>query len=160
MALTDEVLMPGADYQAICNAVRGLTGGTSLLKSGDIATAIGGVKKLTVKSGTITFAEATKSVTIPCGADAQTVVLKLLGGKPETIPHAMAFAAVCNRVTVYDGQLAAIGLAWTSTGVVGKFSTPPVNWSEDNVSCTIQGSSTFAAAEYEWTAYCWEEETE
>lgn len=43
MALTNQVLMPGADYQAICNKVRELTGGTAPLKSGDIVTALSGV---------------------------------------------------------------------------------------------------------------------
>ena len=42
--MTDQVLMPGADYQAICNAVRALTGGTAALKSGDIAGALAGVQ--------------------------------------------------------------------------------------------------------------------
>lgn len=37
MSLTDVVLMPGEDYQDICNAVRAKTGKTDLLKSGDIA---------------------------------------------------------------------------------------------------------------------------
>lgn len=43
MALTNQVLMPGADYQAICNKVRELTGGTAPLKSGDIVTALSDV---------------------------------------------------------------------------------------------------------------------
>lgn len=43
MSMTDQVLMPGADYLAICNAVRALTGGTATLKSGDIAGALAGV---------------------------------------------------------------------------------------------------------------------
>lgn len=42
--MTDQVLMPGADYLAICNAVRVLIGGTAALKSGDIAGALAGVK--------------------------------------------------------------------------------------------------------------------
>lgn len=36
MALTDQVIMPGSDYQAICDATRKLTGETATLKSGDI----------------------------------------------------------------------------------------------------------------------------
>ena len=40
MALTDLVIMPGTDYQAICDAVRAKTGDTALLKSGDIAAQI------------------------------------------------------------------------------------------------------------------------
>lgn len=38
MALTDQVIMPGSDYQAICDATRALTGKTRVLKSGDIST--------------------------------------------------------------------------------------------------------------------------
>jgi len=38
--MTDMVMMPGADYQAICDAVRDKTGGTELLKSGELATLI------------------------------------------------------------------------------------------------------------------------
>lgn len=43
MSLTDIVLMPGADYQAICDAVRAMTGWTALLKSGELAAAIRGI---------------------------------------------------------------------------------------------------------------------
>lgn len=38
MALTDQVIMPGSDYQAICDATRKLTGETATLKSGEIST--------------------------------------------------------------------------------------------------------------------------
>ena len=37
MALTDYVIMPGEDYQAICDAVREKTGKTEALKSGDLS---------------------------------------------------------------------------------------------------------------------------
>lgn len=40
MSLTDYVIMPGADYQAICNAVRSKNGETGVYKSGELATAI------------------------------------------------------------------------------------------------------------------------
>ena len=40
MALTDMVMMLGADYQAICDTIRSKTGSTELLKSGDLATLI------------------------------------------------------------------------------------------------------------------------
>lgn len=43
MSLTDMVVMPGADYKAICDAIRAMTGGTALIKSGDIAAAIKGI---------------------------------------------------------------------------------------------------------------------
>lgn len=41
MALTDQVIMPGSDYQAICDKVRNLTGKTGTLKSGDIPKELG-----------------------------------------------------------------------------------------------------------------------
>ncbi len=41
--MTDMVMMPGANYQAICDAVREKTGGTALLKSGELAALIGGI---------------------------------------------------------------------------------------------------------------------
>ena len=40
MALTDYVIMPGTDYQAICDAIRAKTGKTDVIKSGDAATEI------------------------------------------------------------------------------------------------------------------------
>lgn len=44
MALTEMVIMPGEDYQAICDSVRAKTGGIELLKSGEVAPAIDGIK--------------------------------------------------------------------------------------------------------------------
>lgn len=42
MALTEQVLMPGADYQAAANQVRTLNGTTATLKSGEMVTALEG----------------------------------------------------------------------------------------------------------------------
>ena len=42
MALTDQVLMPGADYQAAADQVRELSGTTATLKSGEMVTALEG----------------------------------------------------------------------------------------------------------------------
>ena len=47
MALTEMVIMPGEDYQAICDSVRAKTGGTKLLKSGEVAPAIDGIENNT-----------------------------------------------------------------------------------------------------------------
>lgn len=46
MALTDQVLMPGSDYQSICDATRNLTGKTETLKSGEISTELNSVTPL------------------------------------------------------------------------------------------------------------------
>ena len=43
MSLTDYVIMPGADYQAACDAVRAKTGKTNLIKSGDFANEINSI---------------------------------------------------------------------------------------------------------------------
>lgn len=40
MGLTNYVLMPGADYQALCDAIRAKTGKTEALKSGELATEV------------------------------------------------------------------------------------------------------------------------
>lgn len=40
MALTEYVIMPGSDYQAICDSIRSKTGSSELLKSGEVANAI------------------------------------------------------------------------------------------------------------------------
>lgn len=47
MALTEMVIMPGEDYQAICDSVRAKTGKTELLKSGEVAPAIDGIENNT-----------------------------------------------------------------------------------------------------------------
>ncbi len=43
MALTDYVLMPGADYQALCDAIRAKTGKSEALTSGELASEIAGI---------------------------------------------------------------------------------------------------------------------
>jgi hypothetical protein len=43
MALTNYVLMPGADYQAACDAIRAKTGKSELIKSGELASEISGI---------------------------------------------------------------------------------------------------------------------
>lgn len=43
MALTNYVLMPGADYKGICDAVRAKTGKTDPIKSGELASDIAGI---------------------------------------------------------------------------------------------------------------------
>ena len=42
--LTDYVIMPGSDYQNICNSVRSKTGGADLLKSSEVSAAIDSIQ--------------------------------------------------------------------------------------------------------------------
>lgn len=44
MSLTDMVIMPGADYQAACDAIREKTEGVGYIRSGDMAELIRGIK--------------------------------------------------------------------------------------------------------------------
>lgn len=60
MALTDYVIMPGEDWQAVCDAVRAKTGSAELLKSGDVAAAVEGIQaapKGTVKRCCVKYSE-------------------------------------------------------------------------------------------------------
>lgn len=69
MALTDQVIMPGSDYQAICDATRSLTNTTGVLKSGEIASKILSGKSslpfrkvttLQISDGVVTFSSEDK----------------------------------------------------------------------------------------------------
>lgn len=53
MALTDMVIMPGADYQDIVDATREKTGSTDLLKSGEVGAAIRSISGGSVASETV-----------------------------------------------------------------------------------------------------------
>ena len=70
MALTEQVIMPGVDYQAICDAVRTRAGGTDLLKSGDIASVIASIPEgAQATNGTFTLTNKTANLdgyTLPC----------------------------------------------------------------------------------------------
>lgn len=73
MALTDQVIMPGSDYQAICDATRSLTNTTGVLKSGEIASKILSGKSslsfrkvttLQISDGIVTFSSKTRYITV------------------------------------------------------------------------------------------------
>lgn len=63
MPLTDYVMMPGQDYQDACDAIRAKTGGTALIKSGDMAGEIESIEtgggdrltEITVTTGATNF---------------------------------------------------------------------------------------------------------
>lgn len=73
MALTDQVIMPGSDYQAICDATRSLTNTTGVLKSGELASKILSGKSslplrkvttLQISDGVATFSSKTRYITV------------------------------------------------------------------------------------------------
>lgn len=65
MALTELVMMPGEDYQAICDTVRNKTGMTSLLRSGEVAPAIEAIvtEGMDTSDATATAEDLPKGVT-------------------------------------------------------------------------------------------------
>lgn len=57
--MTDYVIMPGSDYQKICDTVRAKTGNTATLKSGDLPSAIAGIQTGAVAQYPTLFYEQT-----------------------------------------------------------------------------------------------------
>lgn len=55
MALTNMVIMPGSDYQDICDAIREKTGSTDVIKSGDMADQIRNIAGNSTEMCTVTF---------------------------------------------------------------------------------------------------------
>lgn len=96
MALTDQVVMPGSDYQAICDATRSLTGTTGTLKSGEIADKIlsGSPNKTwifklvttkTINDGVITFTSLNRYHTfIAQHQNLSNTLTAILGGANNT----------------------------------------------------------------------------
>lgn len=96
MGLTEMVIMPGEDYQAICDSVRQKTGGTELLKSGDIAPAIDGI----VGEGGLDTSDATATADdLASGKTAYANDRKITGTLEEVLS-----GAICEETTpFYNG---------------------------------------------------------
>lgn len=88
MALTDQVIMPGSDYQAICDATRSLTNTTGVLKSGEIASKILSGKSslpfckvttLQISDGVVTFSSKTRYITVIAQHQNQSILTAMVG---------------------------------------------------------------------------------
>lgn len=92
MALTDQVIMPGSDYQAICDATRSLTNTTGVLKSGELASKILSGKSslplrkvttLQISDGVATFSSKTRYITVIAqkqNLSSNNILTAILGG--------------------------------------------------------------------------------
>lgn len=153
--MTDQVLMPGADYQAICNAVRALTGGTAALKSGDIAGALGGVKKLTVQTGTVTPTANTITLTVPVVGTPKLLTIRTGNHDPLT----GSLLAVVSVAVVPNDTFARNTMAYAMqpNGTSGVF-TSSATIADSGVTFEFSAGRVFVGGRtYNWTAYFWED---
>lgn len=149
--MTDQVLMPGADYLAICNAVRALTGGTAELKSGDIAGALAGVKRIDKLTGTWTPTEDTATCDISFRKGANLIYIKA--------PSSMTLEKRFFNVFFYDmPDERALNCA-CSVMNNGKTRGGALKASNASGFSFVSPASLFLFAggiTYTWTAYYWE----
>ena len=112
MALTDQVIMPGSDYQAICDATRALTGKTGVLKSGDISTELGTIGIVEQATPSLTLNAATGVVTAEA---TQAAGLVAAGTKKATMQLTTQSAKV---VTPSNSSQTAVSSGVYTTGAV------------------------------------------
>lgn len=153
--MTDQVLMPGADYQAICNAVRALTGGTAALKSGDIAGALGGVKKLTVQTGTVTPTEDTPTLTVPVVGTPKLLTIRT--GNHDPLTGSLLAVTSVDVVTNDTSPRNTKALVVQPNGAEGGF-VSSANVEQNGVTMEFSSTRVFVGGRtYNWTAYFWED---
>ena len=154
--MTDQVLMPGADYLAICNAVRALTGDKAVLKSGDIAGALAGVKRLTVQAGTVTPTADTHTLTVPVVGTPKLLTIRT-GNHDPLAGSLLAVTSV--DVVPNDSPRNTKVLVVQPNGAEGGFVTG-ATIADGGVTFEFSSTRVFVGGRtYNWTAYFWEEET-
>lgn len=132
MALTDQVIMPGSDYQAICDATRALTGKTGVLKSGDISTELGTIDiveqatpSLTLNAATgVVTAEATQAAgLVAAGTKKATMQLATQAAKTVTPTEAEQTAVASGKYTTGNVVVAAVPTTYVGSGIGRKSSS-------------------------------------
>lgn len=155
--MTDQVLMPGADYQAICNAVRALTGGNAVLKSGDIAGALAGVKRLTVQAGTVTPTADTHTLTVPVVGTPKLLTIRT--GNHDPLTGSLLAVTSVDVVQNDTSRRNTKVLVVQSNGVEGGFTTS-ATIADGGVTFAFSAGRVFVGGRtYSWTAYFWEDKT-
>ena len=155
--MTDQVLMPGADYQAICNAVRALTGGEAVLKSGDIAGALAGVKRLTVQAGTVTPTSNTSTLTVPVVGTPKLLTIRTGNHDPLTgsLLAVTSVDVVPNDTSRRNTNVSVMQPNGKEAGF-----TTRATIADGGVTFAFSAGRVFVGGRmYNWTAYFWEEET-
>ena len=155
--MTDQVLMPGADYLAICAAVRALTGGTAALKSGDIAGALGGVKKLTVQTGTFTPTSNTATLTVPVAGTPKLLTIRTDNYDPLTgnLLAVTSVDVVPNDTSPRNTK----ALVVQPNGAEGGFVTG-ATIADGGIAFEFSSTRVFVGGRvYKWVAYYWEDVT-
>ncbi len=79
MALTDQVIMPGADYQAAADQVRSLNGTTGTLKSGEMVTALEGANDTVASQTTQINALIQQANNLPDAGGGTDIALGITG---------------------------------------------------------------------------------
>ena len=106
MALTDQVIMPGSDYQAICDATRSLTGTTGILKSGEVAAKILSGVKTETKTVALDMASGNQIIDSTSGKYMTQVTVE----KPSTfIPYNIKKGVEIGGITgTYTGEFVSL----------------------------------------------------
>lgn len=157
MSMTDQVLMPGADYQAICDAVRDLTGGEAALKSGDISGALSGVKKLTVQTGTFTPASDTSALTVPVVGTPKLLAIRT--GNHDPLTGSLLAVTSVDVVPNDTSPRNTKALVVQQNGAEGGFVTG-ATIADGGVTFEFSSTRVFVGGRvYKWVAYYWENVT-
>lgn len=155
--MTDQVLMPGADYLAICNAVRALTGGKAALKSGDIAGALAVVKRLTVQAGTVTPTSNTSTLTVPVVGTPKLLTIRTGNHDPLTgsLLAVTSVDVVPNDTSRRNTNVSVMQPNGKEAGF-----TTRATIADGGVTFAFSAGRVFVGGRmYNWTAYFWEDET-
>lgn len=124
MALTDQVIMPGSDYQAICDATRSLTNTTGVLKSGEIASKILSGKSslpfrkvttLQISDGVVTFSSETRYITVIAQHQNQSILTAIVGEGNNTDTCCQTYNSLLstsNFVLSYDSTKRTYTYTW------------------------------------------------
>ena len=157
MSMTDQVLMPGADYLAICNAVRALTGGTQTLKSGDISGALGGVKRLTVQTGTVTPTADTPTLAVATDGKPR---LLWISTDDHSALTGFLLAVTSVAVVPVDGVVrnTMVNVVQPSGAEAGFVTSATI--ADGGVTFEFSATRVFVGGRvYKWVAYYWEDVT-